>query len=232
MNEQKVRGELALLNQKLQDTSSFLRDNDRQRLKCLGEFLGTKELEKDAVRYTKFIRLNGASLLAIKGFTDTYEKMMAYVLLLEPEGHKTAAFQGLLVRYRFMEQRIKIIEKLRRRQSKLMSSMMRRGAAAKFFSVNFLRTITEHLLKRTIRKEYLLMLAVIAIAQRNEDEVRRIQAMVRREEKKQKAYTAVAGMAWLAPLVGNALFLVAALTLSWFNETTENYKNLMEILEQ
>jgi hypothetical protein len=85
-------------------------------------------------------------------------------------------------------------------------------------------------LKRKIRKEFNQIKIILALAVENKEKVNELRQVLKKEKKKQIAYTAVGGTMFLVPLAGTALLLLSKAVFNWLNEITPNYKKLLALI--
>ncbi len=234
MNYQdKAITQLNILVNEINLVSQNLLKNDIERIDHLTLFLKSKKYEEDKAAYNSFIRNTEESLVLLESFLDLYEKIIAHILLLEPSGHQSGPFKDIINRYQFIEERFHKIKKLRSKQIKLLNRMSsHKRFYTRMFSFNLLRSLNEFLLARRINNEYIIMRSIIFISIRNKEKIESIQKMVIKEEGRRKIYTTVSTALWFFPLGGNTLRILSSTIFSWLNESSKNYKKLLESLNE
>lgn len=232
ISEEKLKGQLTKLGEESSSVANELLNCDKKRAHFLETCLKSTKFTDDLISYNQFKIFTEKSLELLGSFTTSYQKILAYVLLIEKEGHRISAFKSLIARYQLMEKRIEKVKKIRRTEVKMLSALIKKkGFGARIFSYDFLRNFSEKLLKRKIKTEILLIMIVIEISRRCDAEVQEIKKLLEAEKMKERTYLAISSSLFLAPAVGTLLFLLSSSTLTWLNELTPNYKKLLELLD-
>lgn len=231
MVAQKIQAQLSELQEKLKDIAFRLNALDEARLTAVEQFLTESEIERDLLLYQEFQSPTKQSIEEIGVFENLYLQVLAYVLLLEKEGHRNIHFQSLLVSYQLMEKKIARIKELRQKEIRYLHLLQRQkdSFALRF---RFLRTGVERLLRRAILTEITILLLVINLARHGDEELQHLQAALRAEEQKEVVHKAIAGTLFLVPAVGTALYFLSQSLLAWMNQFTPNYKRLQKLLKK
>ncbi|HIH10807.1 TPA: hypothetical protein HA241_01315 [Candidatus Woesearchaeota archaeon] len=169
-----------------------------------------------------FIRLTNTSIVEIRKYLATFEKLMAYILLIEKEGHRSEQFRGLLQRYNIMEMVIRDILKNRMRQVHYAERSIRAT------SLGFRSWFNQRMLLLKIKEEDNLIIILINLYVRDKDAVEKISRAVVWERRKVRV---VKLAPFLSPVGTPLLIIIINLTYSWANQFSQNKKLLKGLLQ-
>src|SRR3989338_7603338 len=94
---------------------------------------------------------------------------------------------------------------------------------------NFVSEIQEKRLVRSLRKEQDLVTVLAGVYKHEKERVKAIFEAYAHEKKKQAMVAAAAVAAWTVPALGTALSLSIFAAYDWANESSKNYKLLLEL---
>src|SRR3989344_1751378 len=164
MDAQKIQAQLSELQEKLKLIALQLNILDQTRLTAVEQFLKESEVERDLLLYQEFQKPTEQSIKEIIAFENLYLQVLAYVLLLEKEGHRNIHFQSLLVSYQLMEKKIDRVKELREKEVRYLLILQGKKTLSFFLKSRYLRGSVERLLRRAIRSEIALLLLVANLA--------------------------------------------------------------------
>mgnify|MGYP001576619389 CR=1 FL=1 len=233
LNPELAKTQLEICQRSFASASRKLLNQDKDRLHCLEQFIQTHHFDRDVVLYHDFILLNDESLQTAHELIISYEQILAYVLLLQEEGHRSREFQDLFTRYQLVEKKFKTIVSLRKKEGSILGKLGRKhGVFGRIFSLNLSRNLLEKIFRVYIKKEVRIAQEIIALFASSHKTLQKLQVILQRELRKEKAQLIVSTSLFMVPVVGTVLFVVSSLTLTWANEFTANYRQLLILLKE
>jgi len=232
LDQKKVLAEKELLTKRIQVKALELFTYEQNRAALLRNFLNAVTFEEDKEQYVRFKEYTEKSQYSLEQFLDLYARVLGYVLLLEDQGHLSQEFKEPYYRFQKMEELAKSIDKVRKKEIKILSKILGEpGFIAKSFSFNLFRNSLERVFSVYIRREGLLLLALVKNALESKEEISRINRLLNTEKKKDKVYLALSGATWMVPVAGTLLFLLSDALLKWLNSYSGNYQELERLLK-
>ncbi|MFH1682853.1 MAG: hypothetical protein ABIA37_03580 [Candidatus Woesearchaeota archaeon] len=212
-DESKARAKLDSLTKEFPVLIKQFSQEEQQRARFLEYVFRTGENKQQLIEITVLTVEN------MDKFIDIYGETLAYVLLLEPQGHHSETFKDLNLRYQILE---KMIKKLRRNRIKQVKTLNRQSEIISRLSLWFLRT--------KVKKEIELTKTIVAATLKNKEEVARLNQLLKKEKKKQMAYAVVGGASFFVPVAGTALLILSTAVFDWINCLTPNYKKITSLI--
>jgi len=210
--------ELTITRKKIQNAFAELKVLDYQRLQNIRSYLATKNTEN----LQRFKDETIASNIDFENIEKSFHQVLGYVLLMEKEGHKHPLFKELLKRSEVMREILQALFKQQKKQVAIASSL-KKGRW------NFVSEIQEKRLVRSLRKEQDLVTVLAGVYKHEKERVKAIFEAYEHEKKKQAMVAAAAVAAWTVPALGTALSLSIFAAYDWANESSKNYKLLLEL---
>jgi len=193
------------------DVKLKLKEVDQQRVLHLAKLVNSKSYHQDIKHYLRFVNLTHHSL--------KYLQELAKI--------KTSVHHSCII-----SKKVKQILFIRENEISLLRKIVKQeGIFGKLLVNDFLRNLTELVLKRYVHLEVNYAQVVIKVAESNVHEAEELHRLISWEERKRYAYLLISGFFWLIPFLGTLLFILSSIVLNIFNELTPNYKRLMKKLE-
>ena len=149
------------------------------------------------------------------------------MLLIEKEGHKHPLFKEFLKRSEVMREILHSFFKERTKQIALASYLQKSNALS--FLAEMRAKVQNKRLHRSLKKEDDLITVLSGVYKHEKERVKAIFETYENEKKKQAAVTVVAIAAWMVPAVGTALSLSIFAAYEWANNSSKNYKRLLQL---
>ncbi|GEM_PF-3992360 len=215
---QNIVVELTVTRKKIEHAFAELKVLDYQRLQNINSYLATKNHEN----LERFKNETIASNTNFENIEKNFHQVLGYVLLMEKEGHKHPLFKELLKRSELMREIVETLFKQQKKQITIASYLKKR-------KWNFISAIQEKRMIRSLKKEEDLVTVLAGIYKHEKERVKAIFEAYENEKKKQTAVTVAAIAAWTVPALGTALSLSIFAAYDWANESSKNYKLLLEL---
>ena len=228
LDEEVVLGKKAQLENGIKEAFRSLMRLDRQRASYLQNYAASST---PWVGLPEFGRVTGQSIVELQLLEKLFLQLLGVVLLLKDEGHQNSDFNLLLTRYELMEKLFSKLRKIRKKQIKLISSLIRfdpaknRTATHKIIIYLFVRR-----LKKSLRKEREIISLMGAYYEKDSSSLLLLKKTARLEEIKEMALRPLQFGSLLAP--GAIIWLILIDEIyQLINTYTANYKRLIKILK-
>ncbi len=193
------------------DVKTKVKELDELRLSHLDKLVKSKGYREDIKHYLRFLNLTHSSLKYLEGLAK-----------IDASKHHAC----------LVDKKIKQIRFIRKKEILLLAKVVKQeGLFGRLLMNDFIRGLSELLLKRYVKLEVHYANVVIKIAESSQHEAEQIHQLVRWEERKGYAYLLISGSFWLIPVVGTLLFILSSMILGLLNEFSPNYQKLVKKLE-